>query len=89
MPDLTLEVANGQISGRLACNLYVGQVAIVDGALSLSDLGTTRLACPTAKRNLELRLLDALEHADGFDIGNKGELILRSGSVTTLTASRR
>ncbi|MCC5959530.1 MAG: META domain-containing protein [Rhodobacteraceae bacterium] len=89
IPDLTLEVANGQISGRLACNLYVGQAAIVDGALSFTELGTTRLACPTAQRNLELRFLDALEHADGFDIGNRGELILRSGPVTTLTARRR
>lgn len=89
VPDLTLEVANGQISGRLACNLYVGRAAVVDGALSLTELGTTRLTCPTSQRNLELRFLDALEHADGFDIGNRGELILRSGPVTTLTAGRR
>ncbi|MGP9791359.1 META domain-containing protein [Roseinatronobacter sp. NSM] len=88
-PDLTLAVADGQITGRLACNLYVGQAAIQQGRLSLTDLGTTRLACPTALRNLERRFLDALEHADGFDIGNRGELILRSGPITTLTATRR
>ncbi|MDD7973159.1 META domain-containing protein [Roseinatronobacter alkalisoli] len=87
-PDLTLEVMNGQISGRLACNRYVGMAEISDHALSISDLGTTRLACPTALRNLELRFLDALEHANGFDIGNQGELILRSGPMPLLTATR-
>ena len=88
-PDLTLALSNGQITGRLACNLYVGQAAIKERRLSLTELGITRLACPTALRNLELRFLDALEHADGFDIGNQGELILRSGPITTLTATRR
>lgn len=89
MPELTLEFARDQITGRAACNRYVGTTAIIEEQLRISDLGTTRLACPIALQNLELRFLDALEQATGFDLVGPERLILRAGPVSILTAQRR
>lgn len=89
MPELTMEFASDQITGRAACNRYVGSTAIIEEALQISDLGTTRLACPIALQNLELRFLDALEQATGFDLDGPDRLILRAGPVSVLTARRR
>jgi heat shock protein HslJ len=86
---MTLQINNGQISGRGTCNRYVGRAEVEDGRLAFQELGTTRLACPTDLRNLELRFLDALEVATGFDISRDGMLILRSGPMPILTAIRR
>lgn len=87
--DLTLQIGNGQISGRGTCNRYVGRAQIENGQLAFRELGTTRLACPANLRNTELRFLDALEAASGFDISRNGMLILRAGHMPVLTAIRR
>ncbi len=87
--DLTLQIGNGQISGRGTCNRYVGRAEIENGQLAFRELGTTRLACPANLRNMELRFLDALEAASGFDISRSGMLILRAGHMPVLTAIRR
>ncbi|MCC5991414.1 MAG: META domain-containing protein [Rhodobacteraceae bacterium] len=89
MPELTLAFASDQITGRAACNRYVGTATIVEEMLQISDLGTTRLACPVALQNLELRFLDALEQATGFDLDGPDRLILRAGPVSVMTARRR
>lgn len=89
MPELTMEFAGKQIAGRAACNRYVGVAAITEERLVISDLGTTRLTCPVALQNLELRFLDALEQATGFDLITPDQLILRTGAVSVLTAQRR
>lgn len=89
MPAMTLQVTGAQISGRTSCNRYLGRATIADDRLTLRELGTTRLACPTNKSNLELRFLDALEGATGFDIWQNGSLTLRAGPFPLLTARRR
>ncbi len=86
---MTLQIHGGQISGRGTCNRYVGRAEVEDGRLAFRELGTTRLACPANLRNLELRFLDALEVASGFDLSRDGMLILRSGPMPILTAIRR
>lgn len=87
--ELTLQINDGQISGRGTCNRYVGRAQIENGLLAFRELGTTRLACPANLRNLELRFLDALEASSGFDISRDGMLILRAGHMPILTAIRR
>lgn len=83
---LTLEVEGTQISGRAACNRYVGAIDTPDGRLRISDLGTTRLGCPAALQSQELRFLDALEAATGFEVTANGTLVLRAGHVPVLSA---
>jgi len=87
--DMTLQIGDGQISGRGTCNRYVGRALIADGRLSFRELGTTRLACPANLRNLELRFLDALEATSGFDLSRDGMLILQAAQMPILTAVRR
>ena len=87
--SLTLEVTRAQVSGRGTCNRYLGSAAIENGQLAFRDLGTTRLSCPADLRALELRFLDALEAATGFDIGASGQLTLRAGVLPVLTARRQ
>jgi heat shock protein HslJ len=89
LPEITLQIAEGQISGRGTCNRYLGTARTDAGQLRFADLGTTRIACPQSLQNLELRYLDALEVATGFDISRNGMLILRAGPIPVLTAQRR
>ncbi len=84
--ELTLGFGAGQVSGRGTCNLYQARVGFEAGRMALSNLGTTRVGCATSLRNLELRFLDALEGANGFDLGADGTLILRVGPMPVLTA---
>ncbi len=88
-PMLTLQVSGSEISGRTPCNRYVGTATVIEGRLAFSELGATRLACPAEQRNVELRFLDALEIATGFDLWRNGGLSLRAGSVAVLTATRK
>lgn len=88
MPNMTLQVTDGQIAGRTSCNRYLGRAEITEGRLALSELGTTRLPCPADLNNLELRFLDALEGATAFDIWRDGGLTLRAGPFPLLTAVR-
>ncbi|MCH8465727.1 MAG: META domain-containing protein [Roseinatronobacter sp.] len=88
-PEITLQIAEGQISGRGTCNRYLGTARTDNGRLEFADLGTTRIACPQSLQNLELRFLDALEVTTGFDISRAGMLILRAGAIPVLTAHRR
>lgn len=87
-PMLTLQVVGSEISGRMACNRYVGTAGITDGQLSFSELGATRLACPAEQKNMERRFLDALEIATGFDLWSNGTLSLRAGPIVVMTATR-
>jgi heat shock protein HslJ len=88
VPALTLEIEGEQITGRGACNRYLGRIAAEDGRLQIRDLGTTRLACPADLQSKELRFLDALEAATGFDLTQDGTLVILSGHVPVLTARR-
>lgn len=87
--ELTIKVIGSQISGRGACNRYVGTATIDAAQLAFRDFGTTRLACATQLRNIELRFLDALEAATGFSLSPAGKLTLTAGTVPVLTATRR
>lgn len=87
-PPMTLQIAEAQISGRGTCNRYVGSAQVEMGQLTFTDLGTTRLACPIHRQNLELRFLDALEVTTGFDLTADGRLILLAGNIPVLTAFR-
>ncbi len=87
--EITMQIADGQISGRGTCNRYLGRADASARQLSLRDLGTTRLTCNADLRNLELRFLDALEAATGFEISPTGRLTLRAGVLPVLTARRQ
>ncbi|MFN4059050.1 MAG: META domain-containing protein [Roseinatronobacter sp.] len=88
-PEMTLSFSGVEVAGRSSCNRYLAALHIEGGQLSLRDLGTTRLGCDLAARNLEQRFLNALEGVSGFEIGRDGSLILRAGVTAVLTARRK
>ena len=87
--ELTIKLVDGQISGRGPCNRYVGTAAVDAGRLALRDFGTTRLSCAANLRNIEMRFLDAMEAATGFDLSTADMLTLTAGPIPVLTASPR
>ncbi|MGN7868241.1 META domain-containing protein [Paracoccus sp. 22332] len=59
---VTLDVgADGRVSGRAPCNRYSGQLTESGGAMAVSGMVMTRMACVEADRNLaETRFATAL-----------------------------
>ena len=87
--EMTLSFSETELAGRSSCNRYLAALEIDQGQMDLRDLGTTRLGCDIAARNLEQRFLNALEGVSGFEIGRDGTLILRAGVTAVLTARRK
>lgn len=56
---------DGRVSGSTGCNRFFGTYTLgVGDALAVSDVGTTRQACPGPLMAQEARVLDALSRAD-------------------------
>ncbi len=91
LPDglkVTLVFSNGRVAGHGACNRYFGSVTAAGGPadITLSQLGSTRMACPPAAMELEDRYLQALRSVTGFSFLN-GKLALtwqQDGDVNRL-----
>jgi heat shock protein HslJ len=68
-PEITLVFDGNRISGKSACNRYFATVTPADelpGELSVSGIGSTRMACPDAVMALETRYLEALAGVTRF-----------------------
>jgi heat shock protein HslJ len=86
--SFALQVDTGRLSGRTSCNRFLGRAAVIDGQMTVSELGTTRLACPVNLSNLEVRFLDALEAADGIVRLPGGQVALYAGATAVLVLRR-
>lgn len=86
VPDpaaVSLEFADGRVSGRSACNSYFGDyTADDDGSLSVGALGGTEMACEEPLMTLESAYLAALADVTGFSI-DAGALTLRGAVPLT------
>ena len=61
----TLKFENGRLTGFTGCNrLFASYVATTEGGLTLSALGTTKMACMGAGGDLERSVLAALEQTN-------------------------
>ncbi len=86
VPDtavVSLEFADGQVSGRSACNSYFGgYTADDDGSLSFDALGGTEMACEEPLMTLEAAYLSALGAVTSFSVGDTLELAGPTGTLT-------
>jgi heat shock protein HslJ len=84
VPDtavVSLEFADGSVSGRSACNSYFGDyTADDDGSMSFGALGGTEMACEEPLMALEAAYLSALGEVTGFSLDG-GALTLRGGEA--------
>ncbi len=93
-PEVTLRFDGEKIVGKSGCNRYfAGVMESGNGAreISISHVGSTRMACPEEAMNLERRYLEALEGVFQFSfLSGKLALTWKKGEVfhTMLFVSR-
>ena len=76
---------DGRVFGTTGCNRYFGSYELAsDGALALSQVGSTRMACPPAEMAQEARFLDALNGAERVAVTGD-RLVLASSGGPQLT----
>ena len=76
---------DGRVYGSTGCNRYFGQYDLAaGGALTLSQVGSTRMACPSGDMAQETQFLDALNRADRVEASG-GRLALLAGGDRLLT----
>lgn len=75
--EVTLNFMNGRVSGHSACNRYFGSVTAGEspGDITLSQIGSTRMACPPEAMEFEDSYLQALSGVTRFSFLN-GKLVL-------------
>jgi heat shock protein HslJ len=78
--EVTLLFADGQVSGKSACNRYSASVEQGDspGELKIGPAMGTRMACPGGLMELEQQYLEALSQVVGFSF-LAGKLVLNQG----------
>ena len=77
---------DGEISGQASCNRFFGSYQIVDGGLTITTAGTTRMACPVLVMEQEQLMLEVLNEVDRFEIDAEGVLRLYTGEREVISA---
>ena len=80
---------DGRVFGTTGCNRYFGSYDLDDdGDLTLSQVGSTRMACPPAEMAQETRFLDALNGAERVVVtGDRMVLVTTGGPQLTFKAA--
>ena len=55
--------ADNSIAGNSGCNRYFGDYNVLDGALEIGLLGSTKMACPEPANSFEISFMQALGEA--------------------------
>lgn len=59
-------LANGTVVGSTGCNRFFGQYTLTGETLQLTNMGSTRMACPAGLMSQEATLLKMLADVSGF-----------------------
>lgn len=74
---------DGRVFGTTGCNRYFGSYDLDDGDLTLSQVGSTRMACPPAEMAQETEFLRALNGAENVRVqGDRLVLTSADGPLT-------
>jgi heat shock protein HslJ len=77
-----IDPATRKVEGFAGCNRFFGEVQLTaEGRIRFANMGATQMACD--RLDLERRLLDVLEQADNFTLGN-GVLALNKARMASL-----
>ncbi len=80
--------ADGRLSGNASCNRLIARYTLTDGTLTISQAGTTRMACAPALMDQERRLVDLLGTVSSYTLDKDGTLVLESPSGARIVARR-
>jgi len=89
-PDdgVTMEFAEGRVSGLSGCNRYTGPVTLGDeGTIEIGLLATTRMACPGEAAAIEASFLQQMSRINAYRI-ERGELVLYARGAEVMRARR-
>lgn len=76
---------SGMVNGTSGCNRFFGSFKDHgSGRMELSDIGSSKMACPDAFMKLERNFLQTLKKCDGYDLGEY-QLDLKQGGNTVLS----
>ena len=79
----------GRAGGNASCNRFTGAYTLSGSELSFGPLAATKMMCPDALMNQEIRFLATLDRVAAVQI-QQGLLILRDANgKTVITASRQ
>jgi heat shock protein HslJ len=85
--SVTIEFAEGGVSGSGGCNRYRGEYTADEGELSFGPLASTRMACAEPVMAQETAFLQSLEAVTGYTIdGDALELVSGDGTLTFTAA---
>jgi len=84
----TIEFSRDRVVGSGGCNRYFGQYTAADGTISVSDVGSTEMACEPALMERETEFFRALAAAQSYNrLGDTLVLTDSAGGSMTLRAS--
>ncbi len=86
---VTIEFADGQVSGSAGCNRFTGPVEIDGMAISFGMMAMTQRACAEALMNQESRFAQLLGEVDRYEIDETGALLLMTADGTSILARRQ
>jgi heat shock protein HslJ len=79
-----LFAVDGSIKGNGGCNNFFGSLQTTSGELSVGELGSTRMACPSDVMDREMAFMTALQNTTQFEMGANSLQLL--GPSNTLLA---
>lgn len=79
---------DGRVNGNGSCNRFFGEYALNGEGLTISDLGSSRMACEQPLMNQENIFMETLGAVSGFAIDPENRLVLRVGDGRMLVARR-
>lgn len=79
-----LFAVDGSIKGNGGCNNFFGSLEMAGGELSVGELGSTRMACPSEVMDREMAFMRALQDTSQFEMGENSLQLL--GPENTLLA---
>ncbi|MDF1515013.1 MAG: META domain-containing protein [Anaerolineae bacterium] len=85
--EITLELADGQVSGTAGCNNYFGSYQLKDDTLSFGPIASTEIACmePEGVMEQETGYLKALAQVASFHIEGTALTMYDKAGTTLLT----
>lgn len=87
--SITLNLAQGNVSGSAGCNQYRGPYTANGSSLAFGAIAATKRACAEDDRNAqETAYLDALSRVKSFQVTGDRLLLMDAGGVTLLEYSR-
>ncbi|MCC5969844.1 MAG: META domain-containing protein [Pararhodobacter sp.] len=87
--NVTLEIAEGRVSGVSGCNRYTGPIELgEDNAISFGLLATTRMACPGEAAEIEAAFLHQMGRIGSYRM-ERGALVLYARGAEVMRARRQ